>query len=143
MTLKLVKHPAAVLRQVAQPVTDYEEASRVAQDMGTVIVQHGAYGLAANQVGVPLRIVAVSVPQGIFVACNPEIEVVDPTLDAAVEMCLSLPGTKVKIARPRAVRMRCTALDGQPREVNLKGSAARVVLHEVDHLNGKLILDYL
>lgn len=141
--MQIVKHPADVLRAIAKPVEVVDEAFRTtAAEMRELLKTTKGLGLAAPQVGIS---------QSFFVseAINPDHWVyVNPVLSnfrGKAEMeegCLSMPGVLVSIKRAAKVTLSAHSLDGQPITLSLGGIAARVAMHECDHLAGKLITDY-
>ena len=140
-------HPA--LMGVAEPVSDPvdPEIRRLAADMIDTMRDAPGIGLAAPQVHVPKRLVIYMVSEGrtedgaghpLTALVNPEITVLDETLEAGVEGCLSLPGMAGRVARPRHIRVRALDLDGNELDYEAEGYHARVVQHECDHLDGVL-----
>lgn len=141
-------HPQ--LLRVAQRVSGPGDPALAAlvQDMLDSMAAEGGVGLAAPQIGVSLRVVvfgcersarypqAPEVPYTVLI--NPVIEVLDETREAAWEGCLSVPGLRGLVARPRAIRYRGVGLDGVPIDRRVEGFHARVVQHECDHLDGVL-----
>jgi peptide deformylase len=141
-------HP--LLAQVAQPVADPREPAVAAllEDMFDTMAACNGAGLAAPQIGVPVRVVvfgvahnprypeAQPVPRTVLV--NPVIEVVDPTPEDGWEGCLSVPGLRGLVPRARAIRYRGFDERGHPIEREASGFHARVVQHECDHLDGVL-----
>ena len=133
-----------VLKARAVPVERFDdklraEVARMAGIMGDAI----GVGLAATQLGVMHRVLVYKVGEdGVLAALvNPEIEWRGEEIEEAEEGCLSLPGVHVDVERP--VRVRVTARDehGEPLLIEASGLEARVIQHEVDHLDGVLILD--
>ena len=102
---------------------------------------HKGIGLAAPQVGVNQRILVADVGQGPIAIINPKI-IKRTGTSTLEEGCLSIPGVLVKIKRPHKILVQFIDYDNQKREVVLEDLLARVVLHETDHLDGKLIIDY-
>lgn len=146
MIIRLYGDP--VLRQKADPVSRVDDDVRqLAESMIQSMYGESGIGLAAPQVGKSLRlIVADPVIEGrqgnprAFV--NPEIT--DSWGDSTYEEgCLSLPGVNGDVDRPDGVRVRFTDLDGAEHEESFDGLWARVLQHEIDHLNGRLFVDYL
>jgi peptide deformylase len=133
-----------VLRTRARPVQQFDEAlrSEVAR-MGELMGDALGVGLAATQVGVLHRVLVYRVQQQAPVAAlvNPEIEWVGKETEAMEEGCLSLPGVLVDVERPVHVRVRALDDQGDQIVVEASGLEARVIQHEVDHLDGVLILD--
>jgi peptide deformylase len=108
-------------------------------------------GLAAIQVGVPRRIIVLDVaqredesaPRDPMVMINPEILTLSDEAVVREEGCLSIPEYYAEVERPAALRVRFLDRDGRQREIEAKGVLATCVQHEVDHLDGKLFIDYL
>lgn len=144
--LPLVVWPDPQLAAVCQPVPDSLTAAdreRIASRMlATLRRQPGAVGLAAPQVGLGLRVIAVALrgeaPQVLF---DPVLELLEGVHSEA-EGCLSIPGASVVVARPAQVRMRARLASGTTVGYTGGGLRARVLQHEVDHLDGLTILDH-
>ena len=146
--LKIARMGHSVLRAPSQPVSDptSPEIARLVEDMIDTLSDSGGVGLAAPQVHAPLRLVIFKVPAArnedaeipLTVLINPEIEVIDPTPVERVEACLSIPDMAGTVPRPTSIRYRGVGLDGEQIDVVASGFHARVVLHEVDHLDGVL-----
>jgi len=133
------------LRSSATPVDRFDDAlnSQVAQ-MGKIMGDALGVGLAAPQLGLSQRLLVYRVgPDAPLVALvNPEVEWrSDEDLEVLEEGCLSIPGVSVDIERPVHVRVRARDEQGEERVVEASGLEARVIQHEVDHLDGILILD--
>ncbi len=156
-SLQIVVYPAPVLRQVADPigaVTD--EVREIASRMIELMREADGIGLAAPQVGLRWRMFVAEVPPGeervaegdepsaslgpqVFI--NPKI--VDPVgeLEAMEEGCLSLPDIAGEVRRPPVVSIEALGLDGAPVRLRASGLLARCWQHELDHLDGVLIID--
>ena len=133
-----------VLRTRAQPVQRFDQALRFeVQRMGQLMSDALGVGLAATQMGVLHRVLVYRVqPQAAVAALiNPEIEWRGADEEVAQEGCLSLPEVLVEVERPIHVRVRALGVDGEPILVEASGLPARVIQHELDHLDGVLILD--
>jgi peptide deformylase len=133
-----------VLRAKALPVERFDDSlAREVERMGVLMHDALGVGLAANQLGVLHRVLVYSayVDDPLTVLVNPVIEWRSDELETAEEGCLSLPGVHVEVER--AARVRVTAQDehGKRLEIEADGLPARVIQHEVDHLDGILILD--
>ncbi|HET8976548.1 MAG TPA: peptide deformylase [Solirubrobacteraceae bacterium] len=133
-----------VLRTKARPVDRFDEALRdEVERMGRLMIDSIGVGLAATQVGVLHRLLVYRVHQQSPVAAlvNPEIEWTGKERETLEEGCLSLPNVHVDVERP--VHIRVTALDeyGEPLVIEASGLEARVIQHEIDHLDGILVLD--
>jgi peptide deformylase len=137
-----------VLREVAQPVAEIDQAIKnLVSDMMDTVKEAQGLGLAAPQVGVSQRIFivdlsAVDITEKLHVFINPEILATDGEVELE-EGCLSFPGIYQKIVRPARVTVRATDIDGHRFEMTAEGLAARAILHEFDHLEGKLFIDYI
>lgn len=108
----------------------------------TVAVAKGA-GIAAPQVGRSERVCLALIGRKMTALINPEIIAKSNEMTIAEEGCLSLPGIWINVARSEEVTLSFMTLDGKKREMRLQGWDARVVQHEVDHLEGRLIVDYV
>ncbi|MEO7442121.1 MAG: peptide deformylase [Acidimicrobiales bacterium] len=136
-------HGDPVLRQATTPVVDIDGALvRLVDDMVETMYEAPGVGLAANQVGVQKRLFVWDIGDGLGVAINPTLTGHDGTWTYD-EGCLSVPGLYWPIVRSGVVVM--TATDLQGREFVVEGAEllARVFLHEVDHLDGHLLLERL
>jgi peptide deformylase len=142
LTVRLYGDP--VLRQGAAPVREITaEIKRIIADMTETMWHQVGIGLAAPQVGLPHRILVMDDGQGGAQALiNPEIE----TRSGAVreeEGCLSLPGIFGVVERSKTVTVRAMDADGKPVSLEATGLKARIVQHELDHLDGVLFIDRL
>ncbi len=138
------KYGDPALRTRARPVDVFDAAlADEVRRMGELMVDALGIGLAAPQLGVMHRVLVYRVepdaPLGVLV--NPEIEWFGEELETMEEGCLSLPGVGVDVERPVQVRVRALDATGAPLELEASGLEARVIQHEVDHLDGVLILD--
>ncbi len=133
-----------VLRTKALPVERFDEALRdEARRMGELMHDALGVGLAATQLGVLHRVLVFRAhcEDPLSVLVNPRIEWESEERDLAEEGCLSLPGVHVEVERAVALRVRASDETGLERLLELEGLSARIVQHEVDHLDGILILD--
>ena len=133
-----------VLKSRATPVDRFDDAlqgqvSRMAGLMSDAL----GVGLAAPQLGISQRLLVYRVgPDAPLIAlANPEIEWASDEREGSDEGCLSIPGVMVDVERPVHVRVRARDEQGEPRSVEASGLEARVIQHELDHLDGVLILD--
>lgn len=139
---------APVLRQVAAPVTSFDETlADLIRDMFETMYDAPGRGLAAPQIGESKRafVVDTAWKEGdpapmLFV--NPQITAQSETVETGTEACLSIPGVAYDVARPTWVEMSWQDLDGAPHTGRFEGVTARCVLHENDHLDGVLIPDH-
>jgi peptide deformylase len=141
-----------VLHQPCRPVESFDdELAALAEDMFASMYAADGVGLAANQIGVDLRIFVYDCPdadevmrKGVIV--NPTLELpegADRKLDDSEEGCLSVPGPRASLARPDRAVCHGFDLGGEPVSVVGTGVLARCFQHETDHLNGKLYIDRL
>ena len=138
------KYGDPALRTRARPVEVFDDAlADEVRRMGELMDDALGIGLAATQLGVMHRLLVYRVdpdaPLGVLV--NPKIEFKSDELETLEEGCLSLPGVSVEVERPLQVRVRAQDLEGKPLTLEAEGLEARVIQHEVDHLDGVLILD--
>jgi peptide deformylase len=142
--LEIRIHPDPVLRQVALPVEVFDEAlTALARGMAAAMHESRGLGLAGPQVAVLKRIVVVSLdgePGREAVLVNPEY-VRTEGWEEGEEGCLSFPGIYVKIGRFADVVVRHRDLAGQVRQFQAQGLLARALQHEIDHLDGRLLVD--
>jgi len=145
--LEILEFPDPRLRTTAVPVQEVSDCTRkLIADMLETMYAAPGIGLAATQVNVHERLLVMDVseerdrPQ-VFI--NPEVAVLDPELGEYDEGCLSVPGFYESVSRPRRVAVSALDRDGKPFSCELNGLAAICLQHEVDHLNGKLFVDYL
>jgi peptide deformylase len=131
-----------VLREKAQPVSDFDaELAKLAERMTGIMRDAPGIGLAATQVGVVRRLLVYQVEEEAHALVNPEVEAVVDETEIVEEGCLSVPGIVVPVERPLVVDVRARDLRGEPLEFTAAGLEARVIQHELDHLDGVLIID--
>jgi peptide deformylase len=138
------KYGDPALRTRARPVEVFDAAlADEVRRMGDLMDDALGIGLAATQLGVMHRLLVYRVEQDapLGVLVNPEIEWKGDEVETLEEGCLSLPGVGVEVERPIRVRVRAQDEQGVPLVVEASGLEARVIQHEVDHLDGVLILD--
>lgn len=139
--LPIRKLPDPVLRQKARAVRRVTRRHRqLIEDMKETMYAAPGVGLAANQVGVLERIIVVDPGDGFMAMVNPEILHAEG-VDVDVEGCLSIPGVTGYVERAAAIRVRALDERGRPFEMEATGYLARIIQHEVDHLDGVLFID--
>lgn len=139
--MNLITYPNSLLQKELQFVEEYDETLKEALDeMYKFMKAHGGIGLAANQVGIDKRLIVVSSKHRIFKLINPEIAESKGEIIYR-EQCLSLPGKDVETKRFKKVTIVGYDEDGDDFEYSAGGLLAVVFQHEIDHLNGKTILD--
>jgi peptide deformylase len=143
--LRLVrKFGDPVLRAVAVPVERFDEdLLQETESMGRLMHDALGVGLAATQLGILHRVLVYQayVDDPLTVLVNPEIDWESEERELGEEGCLSLPGVHVEVERAAAVRVRGRDAGGKQVEVEAEGLEARVIQHEIDHLDGVLVLD--
>jgi len=145
--LNILEFPDPRLRTIAKPVTVFDDALRqLIDDMFETMYEAPGIGLAATQVNVHLRLVVMDLSEDRsepWVFINPELEELTDDMGQYQEGCLSVPGFYENVDRPLRIRVKAQDRDGKPYEMEAEGLLAVCVQHELDHLNGKLFVDYL
>jgi len=145
--LQILEYPDPRLRKVAQPVTVFDGRLRqLVADMGETMYAAPGIGLAATQVDVHERIIVIDVSENkdhLRVFINPEIVWASEETALCEEGCLSVPGIYDEVRRPTRVRVRFQDTDGRSHEIDCEGMLAVCIQHEMDHLTGKVFVDYL
>ena len=145
--LKILEFPDPRLRTIAKPVTDFDaQLSRLIDDMIETLYDADGVGLAATQVDVHKRLVVIDTSDNRndpLVFANPEITVLDDGLHEGREGCLSVPGFYEPVIRPAHILVRAQDRRGKTFELHPEGLLAVCIQHELDHLNGKLFVDYI
>ena len=147
---EILIHPDPRLKKAADPVAEVTtEVRRLADDMLETMYEAPGIGLAAPQVGILSRLLVMDcvkeegAPPRPMVLINPQITWASEALNTYEEGCLSIPEQYGDVERPAEVRVKWTDLDGSGQEELFSGLWATCVQHEIDHLNGKLFIDYL
>ena len=145
--LDILEFPDPRLRTVAKPVTQVSDSHReLIDNMFETMYDAPGIGLAATQVNVHERILVMDLSEEQnqpLVFINPEVEVLDPELGEYDEGCLSVPGYYETVNRPKRIQVTALDRDGQSFTKELDGLLAICLQHEIDHLDGKLFVDYL
>jgi peptide deformylase len=138
-----------ILRQKAEEVKEITaEIKRLVLDMTKTMEKANGVGLAANQVGKSLRIILIDIPSSRtkeksyrFSLVNPEIVKTSRKKTMLEEGCLSLPGFYALVERPKKITVKGLNINGEPIKFKANGLLAKVIQHEIDHLDGVLIID--
>jgi peptide deformylase len=141
--MKIVCIPNPCLRKKAckvQKITDQEK--KILEEMSKTMYLEGGVGLAACQVGIDKQLVVIDVGDGLIKLINPVI-VKKEGCETLEEGCLSVPEASIKVKRAKKVTVEYLNENGEAIKVSAEGLLARVMQHEIDHLLGKLIVDYL
>ncbi len=164
MILRVTQYGEPILRKVGEPITEFDEALvQLANDMVDTMYDEEGIGLAAQQVDRALQLCVVDVrpPEGVEVPfdysfdgkkpplelimpmaiINPKVSIIDDEEEVYEEGCLSFPGVNGRVDRPIGVRCEFQDTEGNPHVLEADGLLGRCILHEVDHLNGKLFID--
>jgi peptide deformylase len=142
VALDIRKFGDPVLKTRASPVESFDESLvRLTQDMLATMRDNEGVGLAATQVGRLKRVFVAAIEDNEYVIVNPVLTDRSETTETATEGCLSIPGIQVDVERPTAVTISGQDVSGKPLQIEASDLLARVLQHEVDHLDGVLILD--
>lgn len=145
--LPVLEYPDPRLRKVAEPITEFtDELQTQIDDMLDTMYDENGLGLAATQVDYHYRLVVMDFSEERnepLVFINPEFEVLDDTPNENQEGCLSVPGYYELIYRAAKVRVKALDRHGKPFQMEVDELMAVCVQHEIDHLDGKLMVDYL
>ncbi|RXZ44582.1 peptide deformylase [Crenobacter cavernae] len=144
--LNILHYPDERLHTVAKPIATVDDRIRtLVDDMAETMYEAHGIGLAATQVNVHERLVVIDVTEdqsGLTAFINPEI--VERRGDTVYEEgCLSVPGIYDKVHRSEWVKVRALDRNGEPFEIETDGLLAICIQHEIDHLNGKVFVEYL
>jgi peptide deformylase len=144
--LDILHFPDARLRNVAKPVAQVDDSVRkLIDDMLETMYEAPGIGLAAIQVNEPRRVIVVDISE----ERNAPLALVNPEIlekhgeEQMEEGCLSVPGVYEPVQRAERIRVRALDREGKPFELDLDGLLAVCIQHEIDHLDGKLFVDYL
>jgi peptide deformylase len=145
--LTILEFPDPRLRKKALPITEVDDSiRRLANDMLETMYDAPGIGLAATQINVQKRIVVIDVSEEKdqpLVFINPEIEILGGGFEEMDEGCLSVPGFYETVERPDHIKVRALNLNGEIFELEDDDMLAVCIQHEIDHLDGKLFVDYL
>ncbi len=145
----LVTLPDPILREVSKPVECIDSTiQKLADDMLETMYNAQGVGLAAIQIGIPLRMLVVDVsgndaPKNPLVIINPEILWLSDERNIYKEGCLSIPEYYAEVERPKGLCVRYQDREGKPTEIEADQLLATCLQHEIDHLNGHLFIDHI
>ncbi len=144
--LPIIHYPDPRLHKIAAPVAQVDESIRkLARDMAETMYSAPGVGLAATQVDVHKQVIVIDISEThdqLLVLINPKILASRGQADCE-EGCLSVPGIFEKVTRAEWVRVRALGLDGKPFETESDGLLSVCMQHEMDHLKGKVFVEYL
>ncbi len=139
----IVQGDVPVLREICESVREFgTDVNLLLTDLLDTLEAHRGLGLAAPQIGVPVRAIVMNTSSGPLAFVNPEV--VERTGEVSgYESCLSFPDMVLEVKRPERIRLIAQDAAGAPVDVMMNGLEARILCHEVDHLNGVLFMDHL
>ena len=142
----VLHHPDSRLRRVSKPVARVDDAVRaLIDDMAETMYHAPGIGLAAIQIDVTQRVIVIDISEernALQVFINPEL-LAREGQQVLVEGCLSVPGVFESVPRAERIRVRALDRNGQSFEIDATGLLAACIQHEIDHLDGKIFVDYL
>jgi peptide deformylase len=145
--LNILRYPDPRLHKIAKPVTEFgERLDKLVADMAETMYDAPGVGLAASQVDVHQRLVVIDITETkdeLRVFINPEITWASEEKQVYDEGCLSVPGIYDGVERPARVKVRALDQKGEPFELEADGLLAVCIQHEMDHLMGKVFVEYL
>ncbi|WP_372738722.1 peptide deformylase [Neptunomonas sp.] len=145
--LTVLEFPDPRLRTIAEPVAHVDDELRsIIDDMFETMYDAPGIGLAATQVNIHRQIITIDVSEDNnepLVLINPSFEVISGELEEMQEGCLSVPGFYEEVKRPNHIRVKALDRNGESFEMEANDLLAVCIQHEIDHLNGKLFVDYL
>ncbi|HAU24092.1 MAG TPA: peptide deformylase, partial [Gammaproteobacteria bacterium] len=135
------------LRKVASPITVFDVKLEVLiDDMFETMYDSQGIGLAATQIDVHKRLLVIDVSESKdspLVFINPSFEIIEDELSEYDEGCLSVPGFYETVSRPKGIKVQAQDRKGEKFEIEAEGILATCIQHEIDHLDGKLFVDYI
>src|SRR6056300_1239165 len=145
--LPILEFPDPRLRKVASPVTVFDAKLEVLiDDMFETMYDSQGIGLAATQIDVHKRLLVIDVSESKdspLVFINPSFEIIEDELSEYDEGCLSVPGFYETVSRPKGIKVQAQDRKGEKFEIEAEGILATCIQHEIDHLDGKLFVDYI
>ncbi len=144
---QILEFPDPRLRKVASPVTVFDEKLEVLiEDMFETMYEAQGIGLAATQINVHERLLVIDISEekeDPLVFINPSFEIIEPEPSEYDEGCLSVPGFYETVSRPSRIKVTAQDKTGEQFELEAEGLLATCIQHEIDHLEGKLFVDYI
>jgi len=144
MSRLILEYPTPMLRGRAQEIENIDgRIKELSEEMIEALARAGGLGLAAPQIGESLRLIIIDIGEDFHILVNPEVVEVDERSAPFTEGCLSLPGIEAEVRRPTRALIRGYTLEEKEVELEREDLVARVLLHEIDHLDGVLFIDHL
>jgi len=152
--LEVLTAPDTILKKKAKAVESVDDSVRkLMDDMLETMYEDRGVGLAANQVGVLKRVLVLDLqnddeeerPKGFYplYIANPEVTEASEEMIEAEEYCLSVPDQGVRVLRHASIKIKYLDYNNKVKDLSSRGWLARAIQHEMDHLNGKILIDYL
>lgn len=143
MIIPIKIYPDKILRLKAKPVESFntDELKQLIADMKETMLKKDGMGLAAPQVGQSIRLVVINTKAGVLALINPQVMPLTLRREKMEEGCLSFPKIFGLVKRCRKIKIKAFNFEGKPVNFKASGLLARVIMHEVDHLNGILFID--
>lgn len=143
--LSIIANPNEILRRQSVPIDKsrikHDSFQALITDMAETMLTKDGIGLAAPQIGHNLRLITVNTKDGVMPMINPIITKKSLSKDWDEEGCLSVPNTFGDVKRHKTIRVKFLMADGNPKHIEAQGLFARVIQHEIDHLDGILFID--
>ncbi len=140
---KILKYPNPELKKIAEPVEKFDdELAELVKNLFATMHANDGVGLAATQVGIEKRVAVVEYKENSYVLINPRLISTEGEQEGE-EGCLSFPGIYAKFKRPMKVKIEAQDVNGNKNIYEAEGYTARAFVHEMDHLDGKVFIDYL
>jgi peptide deformylase len=149
MKLQLIKYPNPLLSEKSKKISIIDDSiKKLASDMAETLASYGddhekGVAIAAIQVGVPIRMTVIKDEEGFIPLINPEVVKGGKTYLTDMEGCMSVPKKYGKVKRYEKLKVRGLNLDGKKIEIKAEGLTARILQHEIDHMDGKLFLNHV
>lgn len=140
--LPIITNPNPILRKKSAKIKDItRQAQQLCLDMEKTMKEKDGVGLAAPQIGQNIRLIAVNIKDGAICMINPEIIKKSLTKEFGEEGCMSIPGVYGQVKRHKKITCQYLDKTGKIKKINAQGLLARVIQHEIDHLDGILFID--
>ena len=146
--LKILVFPDPRLRTLAEPIMDFDDSlKKLSEDMLETMYEGSGIGLAATQVNIHKRIIVVDISEeknSPLILVNPTLKkIINPEKKSYSEGCLSVPGFYEELLRPSSVEINAYDVNGDEVNVVTEGLLSVVIQHEMDHLDGKMMVDFI
>lgn len=139
--MQIITYPNPILRQKTQEIENFSNIQKIIPEFVKTMIDHDGIGLAAPQIGKSIKLIAIQTKDGPEIFINPKITSKSLKKEIAEEGCLSLPKIFGKVKRAYKITVRFQDEKGNKQKIVAKGLYARVLQHEIDHLDGILFID--